>query len=61
MTTLKITFDGEKPVLMSLSGLLVSRTWSANERRKIELVETGLVRRMSTDLDGRPCDVELAR
>lgn len=60
MTNLKVTFDGEAPVLMPISKLLTARDWSARERTRIDLVEAGLVRRMSTDLDGRPCDIEVA-
>lgn len=60
MTNLKVIFDGEAPMLMPISKLLIARPWSRRERNQIELVETGLVRRMSTDLDGRPCDIEVA-
>jgi len=61
MTTLKITFDDGDLRRMTLNELLSKREWSPRERDRLELVEIGMVRRMSTDLDGRPCDVELAR
>lgn len=61
MTQLKVTFDGEKPRIVHINKLLRWREWSKRERDRLELVEAGLMRRLSTDLDGRPCDVELAQ
>lgn len=60
MTNLKVTFDGLAPQTIDLKRFLSLRSWSPRERDRIELVETGMIRRMSTDLDGRPCDIELA-
>lgn len=57
-THFKVSFDDGSFSFMSLGQLLATRQWSANERSKIDLVYHSIIRRMSTDLNGTPCDIE---
>jgi DNA-binding Xre family transcriptional regulator len=61
MTTLKITYDYGGADAATLDEILTGRKWSDRERRQLIDVAKGNLRRLSTAIDGRNCDVELAR
>lgn len=56
---LEVTFDGRQPEYATIDEVLHWRDWSDREIDQIHRVYSGDLRRLSTDRNGVPCDIEL--
>ena len=61
MKLLRLTSDSNSPPRdLTIDEVIALRPWSLREQAMLSYVAEGITPRLSTDIDGVPCDIELA-